>query len=456
LLEDAVPSQAQIYAWIEDVFAHGIRRPGYPADRWAEQFCLEQFRSFGLENVRFEPVELPRWEPFAWSLEVWPEGGRDDAIDVPCFPLPHTMPCEEIEAELVPFDVKRPELVRGVIALYDVRLSTPRHSVLADRATWAFDPDSSFAESRHVLPFGPDVQHVMEPAMACGAAGFVGSLVDYPSNSHDYYVPYDGVERPIPGVWIKGSDGAALRQILANDRARARISVDSMREMVTSNNVLGELPGSDEELVIIASHHDGPWASAVEDASGISMVLAQAAYWSRVPVADRPHRLVFLMNAGHMVGGAGVRSFIARHHADLASVVLEVHLEHAANECVEVDGDLKSTGQPEARWWFTSRIPQLEATVREAIEAEDLRRSLILPPTMFAPIPTTDGGPFHAEGVPLVNYLTVPFYLFDSQDTMDKIHRASLVPVTRATVRIIEFTRGRSAAFMRNAVATTE
>jgi hypothetical protein len=51
--------------------------------------------------------------------------------------------------------------------------------------------------------------------------------------------------------------------------------------------------------------------------------------------------------------------------------------------------------------------------------------------------------------VPLVNFLTAPFYLFDEMDTLDKIHRPSLVPVTRAAIRIIESTAGVSAAAMR-------
>ena len=32
-------------------------------------------------------------------------------------------------------------------------------------------------------------------------------------------------------------------------------------------------------------------------------------------------------------------------------------------------------------------------------------------------------GSFTWQGVPLVNYLTAPFYLFDAMDTLDKIHR---------------------------------
>ena len=34
-----------------------------------------------------------------------------------------------------------------------------------------------------------------------------------------------------------------------------------------------------------------------------------------------------------------------------------------------------------------------------------------------------------------MNFLTAPFYLFDEMDTLDKIHRPSLVPVTRAAIR---------------------
>jgi hypothetical protein len=150
-----------------------------------------------------------------------------------------------------------------------------------------------------------------------------------------------------------------------------------------------------------------------------------------------------------MSGGAGQATFVRSHRAELDRVVLEVHLEHAANEVSEVDGELQPTGRPETRWWFTSRIPRLEAAVREAIEAEDLRRSYVLPPTAWSEKPTTDGADFHLAGVPLVNYLTAPFYLFDAMDTMDKIHRPSLVPVTRATIRIINSTAGVSAFAMR-------
>ncbi len=423
--EELVPSEDCIFSWIEEVYRHGARRPGYPADRWAEEWAAEQFRAFGLENVRAEPVPLWYWEDRSASLIVEGGGGT---LDVPCFALPHSTPADRLEAGLVAWDSGEPGAVKGAMALYGVQLNRPPHGVLARLATWAYDPDGTYENSAHALPFAREMMHVVEPAIEAGAAAFIGTLSGYPGNSYHYYVPYDAVERPIPGVWISGSDGARLCEMLAAGPCTARLRVDAVREQITCYNIVGELPGADDETVIIGSHHDGPWASAVEDGSGIALVLAQAAYWSRVPREERPHRLVFLLNAGHMAGGAGQATFVETHRDELDRCVLEVHLEHAAAEFSDEDGELRATGLPESRWWFTTRLAALEATVRGAIEAEDLRRSLILPPTAFGPKPTTDGADFHLAGVPLVHFLAAPWYLFDAADTLDKIHRAKPRP----------------------------
>jgi hypothetical protein len=461
--DDLVPEQGTIFDWITTIHAQGVRRPGYPADLWAEEFCVERFGALGLEKVRLEPVRLPRWEPRTWSLRVSAPAGE---LELPCFPLPHSAPTPEIELELAAYEPASPSAVAGKASLHDAALVRlpPAAPASGGRELAAigtaggldarpggrvYDPRDTFAGSEQVLPFSALIMQVMEPAIEAGAAAYVGVLAGYPGDSFEYYVPYDAVARPIPGVWIRGSDGARLRAMLADGNVRVRLHVDSVREEITSHNVVGELPGADDEWVVIGSHHDGPWSSAVEDASGMALVLAQAAYWSKVPAAERPHHMVFLLNAGHMAGGAGVHAFIDAHAAQLERIVLEIHLEHAAREFVESNGELVPSGEPEPRWLFTSRVARLEAAVADALEKEGLDRALIVPPDVFGPQPTTDGGPFHPRGVPLVNYLTAPFYLFDSIDEMDKIHVPSLVPITRATIRLVDFTRGISAAGMR-------
>ncbi len=455
-----VPTEATIFAWIREVFDQGIRRPGYPADEWAEGWTADRFRSIGLDNVRLEPITVTRWEPTDWSLEVTGPDGATASLD--CFPVPFSAPVDGLEAEVAAFDPAGPDAVRGKASLFDVPLIRIPADLLATAGSAPaaprgriVDPDGSLAGAEHVVPFGAQFQAVMEPSIEAGAVAFIGTLTDYPGDSFNYFVPYDAVARPIPGVWVNGTDGARLRDQLARGPVRVRLTVASTREEVRSHNVVGELEGADDETVIIGSHHDGPWASAVEDGSGISLVLAQATYWAAQPVERRPHRLVFLLQGGHMSGGAGLLGYIEAHRAELAQVVLEVHLEHAAREFTERDGDVVPTGQPVPRWFFTSRIPSLEAAVAEALRTEGLGRSLILAPDAFGDQPPTDGAFYHREGVPVMNFLTAPFYLFDAMDTPDKIDREHLEPLTRATIRIVESTRGVSAAEMRAGVVTS-
>jgi hypothetical protein len=438
-----VPASELLVGWIDLICSQGIRRPGSQADEWATDWIADRFRELGLDDVHLEPVELPRWEPTRWSLRVSADG---ESFDVPCFPLPHSAPARDgIEAPIAAGD----EDPRDAIALRTITLNDLPQSLARRLALRHYDPDNEFDSLVQTLPFGREMQTVMEPSISAGAAAFVG-VFDAPWDSCEYYVPYDAVERPIPGVWISRSSGERVRALLDRGSVTGRLVVDSLREDVLTHNVVGNLPGASEEWVIVGSHHDGPWASAVEDASGVALVLAQAQYWSHVPAAERPHNLLFLVTSGHMAHGAGTASFIARHRELLQRVVLEIHLEHPARECRGEDGRLVPTDEPEVRWWFTSRNPSLLDAVSEALRAEDLRRSLILPPDVFGPHPTTDGGFFHIEGVPLVNFLTAPMYLFDAQDTPDKIHVPSLEPVTRAAVRIIASTAQATAASMRS------
>src|SRR5262249_29215878 len=191
----------------------------------------------------------------------------------------------------------------GSIALRDVQLMRVPHDAMAGLATWAHDPAGTFPDATHVLPFGREFMAGVGPAPAPRARRVVGAPLRHPGGPQGPHRPPPRRARPIPGVGVRGSDGARLRRLLADGPGRVRLTVDAVREATTCANVVGELPGADDDLVVIGSHHDGPWASAVEDASGIALVLAQAAYWARVPRPQRPPRLLFLPDPGHLSGG---------------------------------------------------------------------------------------------------------------------------------------------------------
>ena len=435
-----LPSTDDMLGWIDAVVRQGIRRPGYAADRWVEPWALQRFQEIGLAEARLEPVPLPYWEARVAELTL------KDGTKFVGFALPHTTP-GVVSATLARFE---DGALEGRIAVREIAFAKYPQSLIRGLATSAYDPTNEFDTLVQTVPFNAEQNHVMDSTVAAKAVGFIGLLTGVPWETCDYYVPYDAEVRPIPGIWLSGADGRALLARMAKGPLEARLEVQAERHEVTSNNVVGTLRGRSDEWVIVASHHDAPWASAVEDGSGISMVLAQATHWAAVPEAERPHNLLFLLCAGHMVNAAGTRAFIAAHRDLLAKTVLEVHLEHVARRC-EPDGagGLTVTDDPEVRWWFTSPNAALQATVHEAIAKNELPRSLILPPTAFSPMPPTDGAYFYPEGVPLVHLLSAPMYLFDSRDTIDKVHGPSLVPLSRAVVQIIASTRDVSAAAMR-------
>ncbi|WP_250573538.1 M28 family peptidase [Nonomuraea sediminis] len=423
--------------WIETITARGIRRPGYPADEWTERWLAERLAEFGLD-VALEPVEVTRWRPGGGVLRL------DTGEELPGFPLPFTAPTPGLRARLARLEEAEP----GDLAVEEVAFTELPQSLVKTLATAYYDPEGVFDSLVQTIPFGPRMMEVLEPALAKGAAGYIGALTGLPWETRDYYVPYDAVERPVPGLWLSGADGRALLDRLP---AMGTIVSESVSDTVTTHNVVATLPGSSPYWVVVGSHHDGPWASAVEDATGIALVLESARRWARVPQEERPHNLLFLLTSGHMAHAAGTRAFIEAHRDLLADVVLQVHLEHAALRCEGVDGRLVPTADPEVRWWFTTRAAQLERLVCQSLEAEDLRRSFVLPPDVFSPMPPTDGAFFHPEGVPLVHFLSAPMYLFDSADTVDKVDVAGLEPLAAAAFRIVRGTAGWDPASLREA-----
>lgn len=449
-----IPDEATIHGWIEQIVDRGIRRPGYEADEWTIEFVEDRFRSLGLVDVHRESVEVTRWDADRWTLVATP--AEADPVELECFPIPYGAPTAGLDVDLTAFDPDDPDSVRGAAALLSTELvRLPAGGAAAvgvpaeEVAGRIHDPDGSFEGEVHVLPHTPSRNRILDPIVAAGAAAFVGTVVDYPIESSSYFVPYNGESVAIPGVWVTPTDGRWLRDRLAEGPVRIHLEVASERRPIETSTVIGDLPGADDQTVIIGSHHDGPWASAVEDASGVALVLAQAAYWAAQPLERRPHRLRFVLNGGHMCGTAGLKAYIAEHADELDDVVLEVHLEHAALEAEGRDGEAIALDRCVPRWFFTSRIPELEAAVMAALRAEDLRRSMLVAPTALGARPPTDGGAFADAGVPIVQFLAAPWYLFDAADTMDKVDRSNLVALTRVAARIVASTEGRSATDLR-------
>ncbi|MFX0138081.1 MAG: M28 family peptidase [Candidatus Hodarchaeota archaeon] len=455
--KDFVPTMAEMIAWTTKIFNQGIRRPGYPADYWAENWVKNQFEAFGLQDVILDPVSIKKWESYDAQLKIWLVNNPRNVIEIPCFPIPYTAPIKDLEAELCMVSEKSD--LSGKIAVYNLNLlKFPVQSLKklsgVDRY---YDPKNEFESLEQTVPFDYKMRTFLEPSSISELAGFIGILSGYPWETDEYYVPYDAVEREIPGVYVSGDNGKKILGLIEKGTVRAVLSYRASISNVISHNITGNLQGMSDEWIIIGTHHDGPWNSAVEDASGMVLVLAQAKYWSQIPKEQRPFNLMFLMNCAHMAGTKGAKHFVEMNKELLKKVVTGIHLEHIARDIKSENGEIIPLDDPIVRWWFVSRILPLEEIVEDAIKKENLHRSILLPPDGFPPgrdSPPTDGSFYHLEGIPFISFLTAPPYLFDTADTLDKIHEDSYEPLTRAVIRIINALKDYTANDLRSLILT--
>ncbi len=455
--KEFVPSTEEMMDWAAEIFNQGIRLPGYPADYWAENWIKEQFGSLNLQNINFDPINAKKWEASNAKLEIWLIDNPTERFNISCFPIPYTSPTNGVEAELSMISDDKD--LSGKIAVYELNLTKLPVKMIKDLtgADRYYDPKNEFESLEQTVPFDMNFQNIIEPAYEKNALGLIGILSGYPWETDKYYVPYDALERKIPGIWVSGKNGKKIIDLMNKGKVRANLSYNGKISEVISHNITGNLPGMSNEWILIGTHHDGPWNSAVEDASGMALVLAQAKYWSQIPKEQRPFNIMFLMNGAHMAGGLGQEEFVKRNKEFLKNVIVAIHLEHVARDVKSENGRLIPLDDPTVRWWFVSRILPLEEITEDAIIKEDLQRSIFLPPDGFVPGsdgPPTDGHSYQPAGIPLVSFLTAPPYLFDPSDTMDKIHEESFEPLTRAVIRIINSLRGHSAKELRDQVLT--
>jgi len=447
----------EMMSWTTEIFNQGIRRPGYPADYWAENWIKKQFEVYNLRDIKLDPISVKKWEASDESLEVWLVDKPEEIYKVPCFPIPYTLQTNELEAELSMITEETD--LAGMIAVSELNLfKLPVKMLLTPRiADRYYDPKNELEDLEQIIPFNVGFQEILKPAMDQNASGYIGILSGYPWETDKYYVPYDAIERKIPGVWVSGNNGKIIMNLMKKGKVKAKLSYKGEISEVISHNITGTLPGKSDEWIVIGTHHDGPWRSAVEDSSGMAMVLAQAKYWSRIPKEDRPFNLMFLMNCAHMAGGVGSEEFVKRNKDLLPKIVTAIHLEHAARDVRSENGKLIPLDDPTVRWWFISRIMPLEEIAEEAIIKENLHRSIFIPPDQLIPgrdRPPTDAGPYPIAGIPFISFLTAPPYLFDNGDTLDKIHQESYEPITRAVIRIVNALKGQTAKGLRDQILT--
>ena len=456
-----LPDEKTIYSWIEEISSTPHRRPGTPEGHLAESWVQGKMREIGLEDVTVEPVPIDVWAAQRWSLTSC---GRN----IPCFYVLNTgfTPDGGITAPLVYVgkggqdEMERAD-VKGKIVVADVTFPMmPTGLILkvAKAAYFLSDPDRSVAlGTRQYLNFvrqnfigGVDSPELAPEndaywqAVRRGAKGVCLVLRDQPSGSNAHFGPYDGLMKPLPGVWVGKYDGEALRA-LAKSGAEATMVLEGQVRPGAMSNVWGVLPGRSDDVVMLTSHHDSPFRGAIEDGAGVAQVLAQAAAWSKVPKEDRPKTMVFVIDAGHFYGSQGGHEFAKSHPEIMKRTRLLITLEHLAAKEVREQGRVyEETGRLAQTVMFTTPEADIVAMAIRALEDRPARVTAVVPSDFLGPVPTSDAAGYVIEaGVPSISWIGCPYYLLDEEDTLDKVAKDELVPIAQTVAEIVRLAMAR-------------
>ncbi len=308
-----------------------------------------------------------------------------------------------------------------------------------------YDPGETVSEGyKAMVPVDRVERDIHDKAVTKGAVGMVGLLseLEWESDTFCPQLNY-GVSKKIPGYWVSPKNSAVVRKWLERENVVARMSLAAEQGHAETYNVWATLPGKTDEYYIVMCHHDAPFANAVQDASGVSVVLALAKHFSAVNAQNPLKRgIIFLAGGGHTLGRLGEKEFVKRHRdALLPKVALVVSVEHIAREFApREDLSFACSDTPSVRMFFTSRSRRLNGIVKSSILHNNYRRAVIIPQWVVKKMTGKArgiSGEFYEAGAPVVGLLSSPSYMFFKEDTLDTVARDQLAPTANMVISIL-------------------
>ena len=441
--DDQLPTERELYDRIKDVYLIGARRPGTDAHKRATRHIFESLRVSGIDDVRKDSFEIDTWNARHWRLQV--RAGDQTPLDIESFYTPWSKPTSSagVDGPLVYVGAgKESDLegldLNGKVVLVDYFSADMLEAQLRSISYMGYEMGDPEAFNSHKIPTlwaYEGYLNFIERIKGRGVAAVIGVLNGYPDfGEFTYYAPYNGEYAPVTSLYIPEHEGERLKALILMGGADANVVLQADTVKDTADFVYAVLPGNSESSIIVHSHMDSPWASAVEDASGVGLVLGMADYYSQLPVQERSKTLIFLFTADHFGGGKATHEFIEKHQDGLLQhLVMDICIEHIA---LEYNPPEPVSNRVEPSLFFSSENPIIVSQLSQLIERYRLSRTFLLPTATPIGMPN-DGHHFWLHGYNVVANISGPSWLFDKADTLDKVAVDRLVPATKLNIDLI-------------------
>ncbi len=381
----------------------GPRLGGSPAEARARDWGVAKLKALGFKNVRIETYEMPYWARVSESAEI-----------ISPFPQPLAVTALG-RSKATPEDGVSGEVVRFPTLL---ALQAAPETGLEGKIVFVDEP---MARTQDGSGYGTAVAKRSQAAVEAGKRGAVASLIrsagtDSHRNPHTGGALRGGGETAVPTAALSNPDADQLARAL--ERAKGPVTLNlnlqvETKETVVSGNVIGEIPGQTDEIIVIGGHLDS-WdlgTGAIDDASGIAITTAAAKLVG--DLRGKPKRtLRVVMWGAEEVGIYGGDAYAEAHKDEMDKHVLAAESDFGAGVVYRFDTRFSEEALPKAK-------------VFEAA----LRRLAITPGNNMA-FGGADVGATRDLGVPVVSLRQDGTDYFDlhhtPDDTLDKVDLGDL------------------------------
>lgn len=390
------------------------RIAGTKSETWTNEWADAKFRGLGLQDIRRQPFDLPpQWFPVSFDFSVVTAGAapRKFATGRPATGSASTPPGGlEVDAVWVGLGSAADFIGRDVRGKAAVILNEIGEAAGSQTAAW---------------------MGASKRAQDNGAAAIV--LIYGNTGNMTAWGPM-GAGVTLPGFAIGYEDGLALRELIGTGKpVKLRLRSEVKRVSgLKSTSVWGTLPGATDENIIVMAHQDAYFDGALDNASGLAVMVALAEHFAKVPQAQRRRSILFVATAGHHAGSPN--SLWLHEHRDtaLAKTALMINCEHVSATEAYVFRDAKQRA---------NTFSPLRYYINGSSRLSDI---------MFGALRTFGVASFpdwqdgagemgHAKlDAPSLQVLRSPDDKHSDQDTIEWVPAAGLEAVTRAYAKIID------------------
>jgi len=376
----------------------GARLTGTQEFEDAAQWGAEQFRSYGIDDVRLEGFTIPNaWRRGTASASIVAPLRR--AIHLSSIGWSPSTPSSGAQGQMVIVTDIAPKAL-------DTQAAAIRGHVVL------LDTDKAFASG-----FNPSYANLKAAYLRFRDLN-VPLLVlpdAVPNDVLGDWVDVDNGEahvQPLPMAELGMEDALLIRRLMEQGPVTLHAEISNfVGGSTTVHNVVAELHGEGrgDQWLVVGGHLDS-WdynTGAQDDGSGAAMVLESARVLAALP--HRPFRSIrFILWTGEEPGILGSRTYVRQHQTEL-------------DRCVAVLNSDNGIGRPKG-WKVAGRQDLADALApieKKYLAAFDATGTTL--ETTF----DTDQGPFHLQGIPAIE-MWFDMARYDSihhkpSDTFDKV-----------------------------------